>query len=47
MQIIGIGAGPAGPVLAGLLFFKVKAKFHFCIKQVMNKSASVILGLLG
>ena len=27
---IGVGAGPAGPVLAGPLLFKVKIKFHFC-----------------
>ena len=44
---IGVGAGPAGQVLAGPLLFKVKIKFHFCKKQVMNRSASVILGLLG
>ena len=25
----GVGSGPAGPVLAGPLFIKVKTKFHF------------------
>ena len=45
---IGVGAGPAGQVLAGpLLLSKVKMKLHFCKKQAMNRSASVILGLLG
>ena len=44
--IIGVGAGPAGPVLAGPLLFKVKIKFHFCKKQVMNRSASVIFRLV-
>ena len=39
---IGVGAGPAGQVLAGPLLFKVKIKFHFCKKQVMNRNASVI-----
>ena len=43
---IGAGAGPAGLVLAGPLLFKVKIKFHFCKKQVMNRSASVILRLV-
>ena len=43
---IGVGAGPAGPVLAGPLLFKVKIKFHFCKKQVMNRSASVIFRLV-
>ena len=38
---IGVGAGPAGPVLAGPLLFKVKIKFHFCKNQVMNRSAIV------
>ena len=33
---IGIGASPAGPVLAGPLLFKVKIKFHFYKKQAMN-----------
>ena len=45
-EIIGVGAGPAGPVLAGPLLFKVKIKFHFCKKQVMNRSASVIFRLV-
>ena len=45
-DIIGVGAGPAGPVLAGPLLFKVKIKFHFCKKQVMNRSASVIFRLV-
>ena len=43
---IGVGAGPAGQVLAGPLLFKVKIKFHFCKKQVMNRSASVIFRLV-
>ena len=43
---IGIGAGPAGQVLAGPLLFKVKIKCHFCKKQVMNRSASVIFRLV-
>ena len=29
--------GPAAPVLAGPVFLKVKAKFHFCKRQVINK----------
>ena len=45
-QHIGVGAGLAGPVLARPLLFKVKIKFHFCKKQVMNRSASVILRLV-
>ena len=44
---IGVGAGPAGQVLAGPLLSKVKMKLHFCKKQAMNRSASMILGLLG
>ena len=43
---IGVGAGPAGQVLAGPLLFKVKIKCHFCKKQVMNRSASVIFRLV-
>ena len=43
---IGIGAGPAGQVLARPLLFKVKIKFHFCKKQVMHRSASVIFRLV-
>ena len=31
------GIDPAAPVLAGPVFFKVKAKFHFCKRQVINK----------
>ena len=44
--VIGVGAGPAGQVLAGPLLFKVKIKFHFCKKQVMIRSASVIFRLV-
>ena len=40
------GIGPAAPVLAGPVFLKVKTKFHFCKKQVINKSACVILGFI-
>ena len=43
---IGVEAGPAGQVLAGPLLFKVKINFHFCKKQVMNRSASVIFRLV-
>ena len=43
---IGIGAGLAGPVLAGPLLFKIKIKFNFCKKQAMNRSASVIFRLV-
>ena len=46
LEYIGIGASPAGPVLAGPLLFKVKMKFHFCKKQVMNRSATVIFRLV-
>ena len=45
-KTIGVGAGPAGPVLAGPLLFKVKINFHFCKKQVINRSASVIFRLV-
>ena len=45
--VIGVGAGPAGQVLAGPLLFKVKIKFNFCKKQVMNRSASVTFRLVG
>ena len=31
------GIGPAAPVLAGPFFLKVKVKFHFCKRQVINK----------
>ena len=40
------GIGPAAPVLAGPVFLKVKTKFHSCKRQVINKSASVILELI-
>ena len=40
------GIGPAAPVSARPVFIKVKTKFHFYKKQVINKSASVILGLV-
>ena len=40
------GIGPAALVLAGPVFLKVKTKFHLCKRQVINKSASVILGLI-
>ena len=39
------GNGPAAPVLAGLVFLKVKIKFHFT--KANNSNASVILYLLG
>ena len=42
----GVGTSSAGPVLAGPLFLKVKTKFHFTKKQVINKSAKVIFGLV-
>ena len=29
--------GPAAPVLAGPVFLKVKTKFHFCKRQLINK----------
>ena len=31
------GIGLAAPVLAGPAFLKVKAKFHFCKRQVINE----------
>ena len=43
---IGVGAGPAGPVLAGPLLFEVKLKYHLCKNKVMNRSASVIFRLV-
>ena len=43
---IGVGAGPAGQVLAGPLLSKVKMKLHFCKKQAMNRSASMIFRLV-
>ena len=45
-SIIGVGAGPAGQVLAGPLLSKVKMKLHFCKKQAMNRSASMIFRLV-
>ena len=38
--------GPADPVLAGPVFLKVEMKFHFYKKQVINKGASMIFGLV-
>ena len=38
--------GPDTPVLAGPVFLKVKIKFHFYKRQVINKSANVIFGLV-
>ena len=38
--------GPDTPVLAGPVFLKVKIKFHFYKRQVINKSACVIFGLV-
>ena len=40
------GNGPAAPVLAGPVFLKVKMKFNFYKKQLINKSASVIFVLV-
>ena len=40
------GNGPAAPVLAGPVFLKVKMKFKFYKKQLMNKNASVIFVLI-
>ena len=45
-QLIGVGAGPAGQVLAGPLLSTVKMKLHFCKKQAMNRSASMIFRLV-
>ena len=39
------GNGPAAPVLARPVFLKVKMKFNFYKKQLMNKSASMIFVL--
>ena len=41
------GSCPAAPVLARPVFLKAKIKFHFYKKQVINKSASMIFGLVG
>ena len=38
--------GQAAPVLAGPVFLKVKIKFNFFKKKVINKSTSVIFGLV-
>ena len=38
--------GPAAPILAGPVLLKVKMKFSFYKKQVLNKSAGVIFRLL-
>ena len=43
---IGVAAGPAGQVLAGPLLSKVKMKLHFCKKQAINRSASMIFRLV-
>ena len=40
------GNGPAAPVLARPVFLKLKMKFNFYKKQVINKSACVIVGLV-
>ena len=40
------GNSLAAPVLAVPVFLKVKIKFHFFKKQVMNKIASVIFKLV-
>ena len=40
------GKDPAALVLVGPVFLKVKMKFHFCKKQVPNKSVCVIFGLV-
>ena len=40
------GNVPAILVLARPVFLKVTIKFHFYINQVINKSASVIFGLV-
>ena len=39
-------SNPTTPVLAGPVFLKVKIKYHFYKKQAINKSASVIFGLV-
>ena len=40
------GNGPAALILAAPVFLKIKINFHFCKKQVVNKSASVIIDLV-
>ena len=44
--IMAGGNVPAALVLAGPVFLKVKMKFNFYKKQVINKGASVIFGLV-
>ena len=41
-----VADGPVDQVLAGPLFLKVKNKIPFYNKQVINKSARVIFGLV-
>ena len=41
------GIDSAAPVLARLVFLKVKTEFHFCKKQVINKVLVWFLDLLG
>ena len=38
--------GPAVPILAGPVYLKVKMKLNFYKKEVLNKSAGVIFGLV-
>ena len=38
--------GLVGQVLAGPRFLKVKTKFHFYKKQIINKSARVVFRLV-
>ena len=45
-HLICAGVSPAGQVLAGPLLSKVKMKLHFCKKQAMNRSASMIFRLV-
>ena len=40
------GISLAAPVLAGPVFSQGKDEIQFCKRQVINKSASVILGLI-
>ena len=40
------GNSSAAPVLARPVFLKVKMKFNFYIKQVINKIADVIFGVI-
>ena len=46
MYIRAGGNGPSAPVLARPVLLEVKMKFNFYKKQVLNKSASVIFGLV-